>query len=327
MTARGLRVRGLTVVYRTDEGDVHAVDKASFDVGPGERLGIVGESGSGKTTTALALIQMLRAPGRVTAGTASVGEVDLLRLAPAEMRRHRLRTVSYVPQGAMNSLNPVLTIERQFRNALVDHDLRLPDDDVRTRIRAALAGVELDAQVAALYPHELSGGMKQRVCIAIGMLLGPALIIADEPTSALDVVTQRQVMETLGRQQQATGAALILIGHDMGLMAQFVDRLAVMYAGRIVEIGTIREVLESPRHPYSQALVASVPRLAQRGELHGIAGVTPSLRRLPEGCAFHPRCAQTFDRCRRERPPLDGALGEHRAACHLAADFLPERAA
>ncbi len=327
MTANGLRVRDLSVVYRTDEGDVHAVDKASFDVGPGERLGIVGESGSGKTTTALALIQMLRPPGRVTAGTASVGEVDLLRLGPAEIRRHRLQTVSYVPQGAMNSLNPVLMIGRQFRNALVDHDLRVSETEMRERIRAALVGVELDPHVADLYPHELSGGMKQRVCIAIAMLLGPQLIIADEPTSALDVVTQRQVMETLGQQQQATGAGLILIGHDIGLMAQFVDLLAVMYAGRIVEIGTIREVLETPRHPYSQALVASVPRLTRRGELHGIAGVTPSLRRLPEGCAFHPRCAHALERCRRERPVLDGAPGRHRASCHLAADSLPERAA
>jgi len=327
MKGGGLRVRDLTVVYRTDEGDVRAVDEASFDVGPGERLGIVGESGSGKTTTALALIQMLRPPGRVTAGTASIGEVDLLRLEPAEMRRHRLQTVSYVPQGAMNSLNPVLTIGRQFRNALVDHDVRPPEGEVRERVHAALAGVELDPRVAELYPHELSGGMKQRVCIAIGMLLGPKLIIADEPTSALDVVTQRQVMETLGRQQQAAGAALILIGHDMGLMAQFVDRLAVMYAGRIIEIGAIGEVLETPRHLYSRALVASVPRLARRGELHGIAGVTPSLLRLPEGCAFQPRCAHALDRCRRERPSLDGAPGDHRAACHLAADSLPTRAA
>lgn len=327
MTGSGLSVRDLAVVYRTDDGDVHAVDGASFDIEPGQRLGIVGESGSGKTTTALALIQMLRPPGRVIAGTARVGEVDLLRLAPAAMRRHRLQTVSYIPQGAMNSLNPVLTIGRQFRNAFVDHDVHLPESELRERIAAALAGVELDAKVAALYPHELSGGMKQRVCIAIGMLLGPALIIADEPTSALDVVTQRQVMETLGAQQQATGAALILIGHDIGLMAQFVDRLAVMYAGRIVEIGTIREVIETPRHPYAQALGASVPRLARRGELHGIPGVTPSLRRLPAGCAFHPRCAHAIERCRRERPALDGAIGDHRAACHLLADATPERAA
>jgi peptide/nickel transport system ATP-binding protein len=322
-----LQVRDLTVVYHTDEGGVLAVEGTSFDVAAGERLGIVGESGSGKTTTALALIQMLRPPGRVEAGTATVDGLDLLALGPAEMQHHRLRTVSYVPQGAMNSLNPVLAIGRQFRNALVDHGVRLARDALEARVRAALAGVELEERVARLYPHELSGGMKQRVCIALGMLLGPKLIIADEPTSALDVVTQRQVMETLGQQQRLTGSALILIGHDMGLMTQFVDRLAVMYAGRLVEIGTIREVMEAPRHPYTRALVASVPRLARRGELHGIPGVTPSLRRLPAGCAFHPRCTIAVERCRRERPPLDGTIGGHRAACHLATLERPGQAA
>jgi peptide/nickel transport system ATP-binding protein len=327
MSGGGLRVRDLTVVYRTDEGGVPAVDGTSFDVAPGERLGIVGESGSGKTTTALALIQMLRPPGRVEGGSAVIDGIDLLALGRAEMRRHRLQTVSYVPQGAMSSLNPVLTIARQFGHALADHDVRLDKRELEMRVRSALAGVELDRRVADLYPHELSGGMKQRVCIAIGMLLGPKLIIADEPTSALDVVTQRQVMETLGRQQQEAGSALILIGHDMGLMAQFVDRLAVMYAGRLVEIGRIREVLEAPRHPYTRALVASVPRLGRRGELHGIAGVTPSLRRLPPGCAFHPRCTVAIERCRRELPILDGTHGAHRAACHLADLRQPERAA
>jgi peptide/nickel transport system ATP-binding protein len=323
----GLRVRDLTVVYHTDEGGVLAVDGAGFDIAPGERLGIVGESGSGKTTTALALIQMLRPPGKVEGGSALIDGIDLLRLGPAEMRRHRLQTVSYVPQGAMNSLNPVMTIARQFRNALVDHDVRPDQRELEFRVRQALAGVELDRRVADLYPHELSGGMKQRVCIAIGMLLGPKLIIADEPTSALDVVTQRQVMETLGRQQQEAGSALILIGHDMGLMAQFVDRLAVMYAGKLVEIGSIREVLEAPRHPYTRALVGSVPRLGRRGELNGIAGVTPSLRRLPPGCAFHPRCTVAIERCRRDRPILDRTFGEHRAACHLAELPVTERAA
>ena len=185
-------------------------------------------------------------------------------------------------------------------------------------IAAALAGVDLDSRVAMLYPHELSGGMKQRVCIAMCLLLHPKLIIADEPTSALDVVTQRHVMETLGRQQREAGSALILIGHDMGLMAQFVDTLAVMYAGRLVEIGSIREVLTRPRHPYTQALVNSVPRLHQNGELGGIPGVTPSLRDLPVGCAFAPRCPQAIQLCREARPSLDRNLGQHRAACYIA---------
>ena len=312
-----LRVCDLTVNYHTDDGVVRAVDATSFDLAAGERLGLVGESGSGKTTTALALIQMLRPPGRVDAGSAVVGGIDLLRLRPSEMRRHRLRTVSYIPQGAMNSLNPVLRIRAQMTNALIDHD----EGDAAGRRRAvadALQGVDLDPAVASRFPHELSGGQKQRVCIAMGMLLKPSLIVADEPTSALDVVTQRQVMETLGRQQNELGSALILIGHDMGLMTQFVHRIAVMYAGRLVEIGTTRQVLTNPRHPYTRALVASVPRLGNRGELGGIPGVTPSLRRLPSGCAFHPRCAIAVGLCRSTRPALDSALGAHQAACHLA---------
>ncbi len=319
-TARrdGLRLRDLTVNYHTEEGVVRAVDATSFDVAAGERLGLVGESGSGKTTTALALIQMLRPPGRVDGGSAEINGVDLLKLSASEMRAERLRTVSYIPQGAMNSLNPVLRVGRQMENALLDHGAGGEAAERRILIAQALQGVDLDPGVAQRYPHELSGGMKQRVCIAMGMLLKPALIVADEPTSALDVVTQRQVMETLGRQQSELGSALILIGHDMGLMAQFVHRLAVMYAGRLVEIGSTREVLTAPRHPYTRALVASIPRLANRGQLGGIPGVTPSLKRLPGGCAFNPRCTMAIDKCRVERPMLDGVLGTHQAACHLA---------
>jgi peptide/nickel transport system ATP-binding protein len=313
----GLQVRNLTVTYETDSGPVRAVHATSFDVAPGERLGVVGESGSGKTTTALALMQMLHPPGRCDAGSAVVDGIDLLALSPREMRQHRLRTISYIPQGAMNSLNPVLRVERQMRNAVIDHGVALRRGALRDLCATAMAGVNLDAQVLRRYPHELSGGMKQRVCIAMGMLLRPKVIVADEPTSALDVVSQRLVMETLGRQQQQTNAALILIGHDIGLMAQFVHRLAVMYAGRLVETGSIRDVLTRPRHPYTRALISSIPKLQQRGVLGGIPGVTPSLRQLPPGCAFHPRCSAAFDRCLVERPMLDGGIGEHRAACHL----------
>jgi len=317
---KGLALRNLAVNYHVDGGPVRAVADTSFDVEPGERLGLVGESGSGKTTTALALIQMLREPGRIDGGTAIVAGVDLLTLSPAAMRECRLKVVSYIPQGAMNSLNPVLRIGRQFENALIDHDAGGDAASRRALIAEALAGVDLDPGVAERYPHELSGGMKQRVCIAIGMILKPALIVADEPTSALDVVTQRQVMETLGRQQSELGSALVLIGHDIGLMAQFVHRIAVMYAGRLVEIGATRDVLARPRHPYTRALVASIPKLARRGELGGIPGLTPSLARLPAGCAFHPRCPIAIARCRTERPPLDRAIGAHQAACHLAGE-------
>jgi peptide/nickel transport system ATP-binding protein len=313
----GLEVRDLIVTYRTPGGAIRAVDSVSFDVAQGERLGLVGESGSGKTTTALALMQMLRASGRCENGTAVIDGTDLLALPPAQMRGHRLRTISYIPQGAMNSLNPVHTVERQMRSVLLDHGVASPRAELHRRCIAVLAGVGLAADVLRRYPHELSGGMKQRVCVAIGMLLGPKIIIADEPTSALDVISQRLVMETLGREQQRNNAALVLIGHDIGLMAQFVHRLAVMYAGRLVEIGTIREVLTRPRHPYTRALIASIPRLRDRGMLGGIPGVTPSLRQLPPGCAFHHRCAARFERCLHDKPLLDADPGGHHAACHL----------
>jgi peptide/nickel transport system ATP-binding protein len=313
----GLQVQALTVSYRTGAGPVRAVDEVSFSVAPGERLGLVGESGSGKTTTALALMQMLQPPGRRDGGSATVDGIDMLTLSRQQMREHRLRTISYIPQGAMNSLNPVQRVGQQMRNAMRDHGVSLGRTAMHAHCTAAVAGVNLDEGVLRRYPHELSGGMKQRVCIAMGMLLRPKVIVADEPTSALDVVSQRLVMETLGLQQDETGAALLLIGHDIGLMAQFVHRLAVMYAGRIVEIGGIRDVLTRPRHPYTKALVGSIPILHQRGVLGGIPGVTPSLRRLPSGCAFHPRCAHTVERCRTDRPVLQGGPDGHRAACHL----------
>ena len=313
----GLHVRDLSVTYRTGAGPVRAVDSVSFDVAQGERLGLVGESGSGKTTAALALMQMLQPPGRCEGGTALVDGTDLLALLPPQMQQHRLRTISYIPQGAMNSLNPVHSVERQMRNAMLDHGVSPGRREMRQLCITGLAGVGLGPEVLRRYPHELSGGMKQRVCIAIGMLLGPKIIIADEPTSALDVVSQRLVMETLGREQEKSNAALLLIGHDIGLMAQFVTRLAVMYAGRLVEIGTIRQVLTQPRHPYTRALIGSIPKLRQRGVLSGIPGVAPSLRQLPPGCAFHARCTVHVDRCLVERPALDHDPGGHHAACHL----------
>jgi peptide/nickel transport system ATP-binding protein len=222
-----------------------------------------------------------------------------------------------VPQGSMNSLNPVLRIGQQIADALTDHGLRLGRAEQQRRIAALLAAVGLPANVARMYPHELSGGMKQRACIAIAISLRPKVIIADEPTSALDVVVQRQVMATLARVQQELGAAVILIGHDMGLMAQFVDRLSIMYAGRLVEVAPVAEMIARPRHPYTRALIAALPSLEVRGALAGIPGLAPSLRELPSGCAFHPRCDLATDRCRAERPALRDIAGAQ-VACHLA---------
>ncbi|UWR13439.1 ABC transporter ATP-binding protein [Sulfitobacter mediterraneus] len=256
-----LKVSELAVDFPTLSGVVHAVADVSIDIAPGRRVGFVGESGSGKTTTALAIMRMIKQPGRIAKGQVLLGDTDLLQLGAEDMRHCRLRRVSYIPQGAMNSLNPVMRIENQIWDGIVDHEGRRPQSELKARSKAALEGVGLPARVGRMYPHELSGGMKQRACIAIGTALSPELIIADEPTSALDVITQRQVMETLRKAQESLGSALILIGHDMGLMAQCVDDLMVMKDGKIVEKGTIRHIFENPQHAYTQQLISSVPSI------------------------------------------------------------------
>ena len=285
-----LRVEGLSVSYYTDAGRARALDDVSFTLHPGAKLGMVGESGSGKSTMALAMMRMIKPPGRIEGGKVIVGGTDLMSLTDDGMRKARLDKIAYIPQGAMNSLNPVIRIGSQMVDAVKSHIKGESGRAIEDRCAHALRSVDLDPGVFRMYAHELSGGMKQRVCIAIGILLQPSVIIADEPTSALDVVTQRQVMETIDRVQDQINAAVILIGHDMGLMAQFVDRVAVMYAGRLVELSTVREMFTDPKHPYAQALISSLPNLDNKGVFRGIPGLAPSLLRLPSGCAFHPRC-------------------------------------
>ena len=296
---------------------MRAVDDVSFALAPGERFGLAGESGSGKSTLALSILRLIKPPGRIAAGEVWLAGTRLADLDEDGIRALRLAGIALVPQGSMNSLNPVLRIGRQIADGFADHGLHLGRSEQERRVGASLAEVGLSENVARMYPHELSGGMKQRACIAIAISLRPRVIIADEPTSALDVVVQRQVMATLARVQQDLGAALILIGHDMGLMAQFVDRLAVMYAGRLVEVAPIAEIIANPRHPYTRALIASLPSLDARGTLAGIPGLAPLLRELPAGCAFHPRCPIAAARCRSEKPPVRDLAGAQ-VACHLA---------
>jgi peptide/nickel transport system ATP-binding protein len=312
-----LRVIDLEVTYYTDAGRARALDHVSFTLQPGEKMGLVGESGSGKSTMALAMMRMIKPPGRIEGGKVIVGDTDLTALSDVDMRRARLSKISYIPQGAMNSLNPVLRIEAQMRDALKAHEPSMSKDEMQQRLETALESVELKRNVARMYPHELSGGMKQRVCIAIGILLEPQVIIADEPTSALDVVTQRQVMETIDRVQHQLGCAIILIGHDMGLMAQFVDKVAVMYAGRLVEISAVRDVFTDPLHPYAQALIESLPTLDNKGVFRGIPGLAPALLRLPPGCAFHPRCPHAMNICKAAVPKLEQLPSSRFVACYL----------
>jgi peptide/nickel transport system ATP-binding protein len=244
-----------------------AVDGVSLDIAAGERLGLIGESGSGKSTLALALMRLIKPPGQIEGGRAMLDGVDLLSLPEAQMRERRLGTIALVTQGAMNSLNPVMRIRHQMIDGLRAHGVRLSNDQWNQRLQELLRSVNLRPEVADLYPHQLSGGMKQRVCIAIAISLRPRVIVADEPTSALDVVVQRRVIQTLRKVQDEIGAAVILIGHDMGLMAQFAQRVAVMRNGKIVEVGDVRDIFARPEHAYTRQLISSLPRLRSRASV------------------------------------------------------------
>ncbi len=262
-----LEVEDLHVHFPTPGGTVKAVDGASFALHPGERLGLIGESGSGKSTIALAIMRLIKPPGFIAGGRILLEGTDLLQLDEEAARQRRLADVALVTQGAMNALNPVIRIRHQLIDGMEAHGVHLSKGDAKERLAALLDSVGLRPEVADLYPHQLSGGMKQRVCIATAISLNPKVIIADEPTSALDVVVQRRVMQTLRKVQEDLGAAVILIGHDMGLMAQFADRVAVMRAGQIVEINDVREIFARPQHPYTRLLMDSLPSLDQRDSL------------------------------------------------------------
>jgi peptide/nickel transport system ATP-binding protein len=313
-----LRVDRLRVAYDHPLGVVRAVDDVSFSLRPHERFGLAGESGSGKSTMALAILRMIKPPGRIDGGEVWLEDTSVTQLSPDAVRRLRLAGIAMVPQGSMNSLNPVVRIQDQIGDAIADHGTRLSRHALRERVRDLLGHVGLPPETADKYPHELSGGMKQRACIAIAICLKPKVIIADEPTSALDVVVQRQVMGTLGRVQAELGAAVILVGHDIGLMAQFVDRLGIMYAGRLVEVAPIAEIITAPRHPYTRLLIDSLPSLDRKGGLRGIPGLAPLLRDLPPGCAFHPRCPRAEAHCHSEKPAVRSVGMDATVACHFA---------
>jgi peptide/nickel transport system ATP-binding protein len=312
-----LRVENLRVYYHTESGAVKAVDDVSFSLERGQRLGLVGESGSGKSTIALSLLRLIKPPGRIEGGLIVLDGQNLLSLGEGEMRRTRLAKISLVAQGAMNSLNPVKRVRDQILLGLKDHEVELSREESEQKVADLMRRVGLDPKVADMFPHELSGGMKQRVCIAIAISMEPQVIVADEPTSALDVVVQWQIIDTLRRVQTELDASVIQIGHDMGLMAQSVDRIGVMYAGRLLEIANVRDLFREALHPYTQALIASLPSLNGKGKLEGIPGLPPSLLQRPTGCPFHPRCPHVMDVCRVEEPPLRELRPNHRAACHL----------
>jgi peptide/nickel transport system ATP-binding protein len=312
-----LQVQDLRVYYHTASGPVKAVDGVNFSLRKGERFGLVGESGSGKSTTAWAIMRMIKPPGMIEGGMIRLGDTVLSELSENEIRKVRLANLALVPQGAMNSLNPVMRIKDQILDGIRFHQDGESKPAILDRLPELLATVGLRPNVLNLYPHELSGGMKQRVCIAIAISLGPKLIIADEPTSALDVVVQRQIMQTLSNVQKRLGASILLVGHDMGLMAKFVDRIGVMYGGKLVEVGPVRDIFKDPLHPYTQLLISSLPSLNAKGVLRGIPGTPPSLLAPPSGCVFHPRCPKAFPQCIVDIPAPREIRPERWVSCHL----------
>ena len=313
-----LEVKDLRVHYATPEGDVIAANGVSFDIRKGELLGLVGESGCGKTTVAMAILRLVQPPGRILGGQAILNETtDLLALSKRELRRVRWRDIALIPQGAMNSLNPVMRIKNQIADGIETHEGKQPKKVLKERILKLNTLVGLPTRVYTMYPHELSGGMKQRVCIAMAIALNPSLVIADEPTSALDVIVQRVVAQTLLDIKNRLGVSMLVIGHDMGLMAQVVDRVAVMYAGNIVEVGPVKATLKEPLHPYSQLLIESIPSIKERKPLKITEGLTHDLRNPPPGCIFQFRCPHVTEECRAKVPPLQKVDPGHKVACHL----------
>jgi oligopeptide transport system ATP-binding protein len=319
MGAPLLEVRDLTTRFRTDRGMVTAVDRVSFDLAGGETLAIVGESGSGKSVTALSVLRLIpNPPGEIAGGQILFEGRDLLRLEEAEMRRIRGNRIAMIFQEPMTSLNPGITIGRQVAEPINLHQ-RIPWKQAEEMAAELLAKVRIPDARKRLshYPHQFSGGMRQRVMIAMALACRPRLIIADEPTTALDVTVQAQVLDILKELTRETGASLILITHDLGVVARYADKVAVMYAGRIVESAPARELYGRPAHPYTRGLMASVPRLdgdtSQR--LVPIDGQPPDLSTLPEGCSFAPRCKLAVDHCRRERPVLEAVAPGHIKAC------------
>ncbi|MDB5374114.1 MAG: Oligopeptide/dipeptide transporter, ATP-binding protein-like protein [Belnapia sp.] len=323
-----LEVRNLRVEFPTRRGTLVALDDISFDIAPGEVLGVVGESGAGKSMTGAAIIGLLEPPGRIAGGQILLNGRRIDNLPYEQMRRIRGREIGAIFQDPLTTLNPLYTVGRQLIETIQTH-LGLSDADARKRAIGWLemVGIPAAAQRVDSYPHEFSGGMRQRVVIALALCAEPKLIVADEPTTALDVSIQAQVIALLKGLARDKGTAMMLVTHDMGVIAETADRVAVMYAGRIAEIGAVRAVVKHPSHPYSRGLMASIPPLDRRVEhLAQIDGAMPRLSAIPQGCAFNPRCPEVFARCRRERPELLEAGGT-RAACWLYDPASEKRAA
>ena len=313
-----LKVENLRTYFRTRWGEVKAVDGVSFELRKGETLGIVGESGSGKSVTMLSMMRLIpMPPGRIVEGSITLDGEDLLQLSESEMSKVRGSKIALIIQDPMTSLNPVLSIGNQVTEAIRIHQ-DIPKRSVMEKALEVLRKVNIPAAESRVrdYPHQMSGGMRQRVVGAIGISCQPLVLIADEPTTSLDVTIQAQYLKLLRDLQQESGLSLIFITHDFGIVAKMCDRVAVMYAGRIVEEGAVRDIFNAPSHPYTEALLASVPKMEEDVErLYAIEGQPPLLHDLPVGCAFADRCPYVMDRCREEYPPEFPVAEGHYSAC------------
>ncbi|MEK6407119.1 MAG: ABC transporter ATP-binding protein [Acidobacteriota bacterium] len=320
MTDNILEVNNLSTHFLTRAGTIKAADDLSFAIKPGSTLALVGESGSGKSVTSLSIMRLVPPPGKIMAGEIIFNGRDLMKLDNEQMRRLRGREIAMIFQDPMTSLNPVYTVGDQIAEAIELHEGLQPRQawkkavEMMTRVKITDAG-----RRAKDYPHQLSGGMRQRVMIAMALSCKPRLLIADEPTTALDVTIQAEILELLRNLRADFALSMLLITHDLGVVAETADRVAVMYAGRIVEEASVREIFHNPRHPYTEGLLRSVPRLTEEGlklrRLQTIEGAVPNLLHLPEGCEFAPRCAYVIDQCKKGEVPLIAVSDEHRARC------------
>lgn len=311
-----LSVRDLMVEFALGRGILRAINRASLDVYPGEVMAVVGESGSGKTTLAFSILNLVPPPGRITDGEILFDDKDVLSLSPEELRKYRWKEVSMVFQAAQNTMNPVMRIADQMIDTVSAHE-KMPKGKIVERASELLEMMRLEpSQVLHSYPHELSGGMKQRAVIATSLILDPKMLILDEPTTALDVVTQAYILDILADVREKLRLTMMLLTHDMSIVAKLADRVAVVYAGRIMEVGKIEEIFYDARHPYTIGLIKAAPSLiGDISDKKPIPGSPPDLLNPPPGCPFHPRCAYATERCR-EEPELEDIGGERLVACH-----------
>lgn len=318
-----LTVSGLKAYYFTENGLIRAVDGINFKLPEGESLGIVGESACGKSTLGAALMQSMQLPGRIVEGSITLAGNDITKMSSSEFdRKARWKRIAMVFQGAMNALDPVYTVESQLREILVEHHF---EGKIDQKIAESLQQVGLDLSIAKRYPHELSGGMKQRVVIAMALLLDPDVLIADEPTTALDMLVQSQIISLLKKLQREKGITIILITHDLALVSQITEKIGIMYAGELVEFSSTRDIYKNPRHPYTQALIEAIPRLRTKNKkIHFVKGSPPSLLNPPRGCRFYDRCIHAMDVCKRSPPEFETETGYVRCWLYEGARENPQ---